>query len=150
MLRAQPERRGGLGSGKTLEDQQHHAGQPIKRQQISSPKGQHCARVQSVRTGAVPDAGFVDEAKRHLAKTHTWVRNTAWGRCLPGSLMAGLHENTACFGIGDTSRPEDTPHKVVIRGGGLDHEDPGAARCQYPADHAFRLVDVVVRKPVAD
>jgi hypothetical protein len=70
-----------------------------------------------------------------------------------GSLMSGLYENTVHCHIGDTSRPELTVHKVIIRGGGLDYEDPFGAESasgdinRYPADYVFRLIDVVVKKP---
>jgi hypothetical protein len=70
----------------------------------------------------------------------------------PGSLMPGLYENTVHFRIGDTSRPELTPYKVIIRGGCLDYEDPmvgefeDGPRKRYPADYVFRLIDVVVKK----
>ena len=68
---------------------------------------------------------------------------------MPGSLMTGLYENTAYFRIGDTLGSEHTAHKVVIRGGGLDYEDPGTRIGRYPADYAFRMIDVVVRRPVS-
>lgn len=78
-----------------------------------------------------------------------------------GSLMTGLYENTAYFRIGDVNLfserlTEGEPtrkivgtvdvYKIVIRGGGLDYEDPGTAIARYPADYAFRLIDVVVKK----
>ena len=69
---------------------------------------------------------------------------------MPGSLMSGLYENTVHFRIGDTSRPELTPYKVVIRGGGLDYEDPFDERIRYPADYVFRLIDIVVKKERRD
>ncbi len=37
-------------------------------------------------------------------------------------------------------------HKIVIRGGSQDFEDPGTYRERFPADYAFRLIDVVVKK----
>jgi len=64
---------------------------------------------------------------------------------MSGSLMPGLYENTIHFRIGDTSRPELTPYRVVIRGGCLDYEDPmvgeftDGPRKRYPADYVFRL-----------
>ncbi len=37
-------------------------------------------------------------------------------------------------------------HKIVIRGDSQDFEDPGTYRERFPADYAFRLIDVVVKK----
>ena len=66
--------------------------------------------------------------------------------------MTGLYENTVHFRIGDTSREDMTVNKIVIRGGGLDYEEPYGAehrdgdRNRYPADYVFRLIDVIVKK----
>ena len=71
---------------------------------------------------------------------------------MPGSLMTGFYENTVIFRIGDTSCEDLTVKKVVIRGGGLDYEDPfgaefsGVDRNRFPADYVFRLIDIVVKK----
>ncbi len=134
------------GPGETLRDKTSRASQLIKRQRIDNLKGQHDAFIQSALTQEPPDFESVEEAKEYIAKIQLWVYNMTSGYYMPGSLMSGLYENTAYFRIGDTSRPEHTPYKVVIRGGGLDYEDPGTERVRYPADYTFRLIDVVVKK----
>jgi hypothetical protein len=126
------------------------AGQLIKRQRIDNLKGQHNAWIQSALTQEPPEFKSVEEAREYIKKIQTWVYNMTSGCYMPGSLMSGLYENTAYFRIGDTSRPEHTSYKVVIRGGGLDYEDPGTERVRYPADYTFRLVDVVVKKSVPE
>ena len=85
------------------------------------------------------------------------------GYYMPGSIMGGLYENTAYFRIGDVNvfSEEDNKekgkvfreivsqynvHKIVLRAGALDYEDPGSDRERYPADYAYRLIDVVVKK----
>ncbi len=62
------------------------------------------------------------------------------------SAMNGLYENSAYFRVGDTSRPDQTVHEVVIRGGAWDFEDPYVEHSRFPADYAYRLIDVEVRK----
>ena len=137
------------GPGDKVEVPTTRAMQLIKRQRIDKLNGQRDAWVQSALAGLVPDFGSVEQAKEWIGKIHKWVRNMTSGYYMPGSLMTGLYENTAHFRIGDTSRPEHSPHRVVIRGGGLDYEDPGTGIARYPADYTFRLVDVTVKKPAA-
>jgi hypothetical protein len=124
--------------------------QLIKRQRIDNLKGQHNAWVQGALTQEPPQFKSVEEAVDHIKRIQKFVYEMTSGYYMPGSLMCGLYENTAYFRFGDTSRPEHTPYKVVIRGGGLDYEDPGTmyspTRGRYPADYTFRLIDVVVKK----
>ena len=120
--------------------------QLIKRQRIDNLKGQHNAWIQSALTQEPPEFKSVDEAREYIKRIQTTVYNMTSGYFMPGSLMSGLYENTAYFRIGDTSRPEHTAYKVTIRGGGLDYEDPGIWKARYPAEYAFRLIDVVVKK----
>ena len=98
----------------------------------------------------------------YIRMIQTIVYQMTYGYYRPGSLMSGLYENTACFRIGDTSCPEHTAHKVVVRGGGLDkeegykgtgrylggsqNEEPGVTESRYPGDYAFRLIDLLVEK----
>ena len=123
--------------------------QLIKRQRIDNLKGQHNAWVQGALTQEPPQFKSVEEAVDHIKRIQKFVYEMTSGYYVPGSLMCGLYENTAYFRFGDTSRPEHTPYKVVIRGGGLDYEDPGTmyspTRGRYPADYTFRLIDVVVK-----
>ena len=134
------------GPGEELRNDKTRAPQLIKRQRMDNLKGQHDAFVQRALTQEPPEFESVEEAREYIKKIQRWVYNMTSGYYMPGSLMTGLYENTAYFRIGDTSRPEHTPYKVVIRGGGLDYEDPGTNRVRYPADYTFRLIDVVVKK----
>ncbi len=120
--------------------------QLIKRQRIDNLKGQHNAWVQCALTQEVPDFESIKQAKEFIKRLQDIIYNMTGGYYMPGSLMTGLYENTAYFRIGDTSRSENTVYKVIIRGGGLDYEDPGSKISRYPADYTFRLIDVVVRK----
>lgn len=126
--------------------------QLIKRQRVDNLKGQHPAWIQKALATDLPDFKTLDEAKAFLRRIQRYVHAMTSNYTMPGSLMSGLYENTAHFRIGDTSRPELTPYRIVIRGGGLDYEDPfgnefgDGNRNRYPADYVFRLVDVVVKK----
>lgn len=128
-------------------------GQLIKRQRIGNLQGQHPAFIQKALTHELPDFQTLDEAVAFLEKIQRYVHGATSNYTMPGSLMNGLYENTAHFRIGDTSKEELTVNKIVIRGGGLDYEDPYGAefkdgdRNRYPADYVFRLIDVVVKKP---
>ena len=134
------------GPGEGLCEEETMRTQLVKRQRVDNLKGQHPAFTQAALTGAMPDFKSVDEAKEYIRTIQGWVYNMTSGCTMPGSLMSGLYENAAYFRIGDTSRPELTARKVVVRGGGLDYEDPGCDRVRYPADYTFRLIDLVVRK----
>ena len=122
------------------------ARQLIKRQRIDNLNGQHNAWVQSALTQAPPEFGSVEEATEFIGRIQRKVYKMTSGWYMPGSLMSGLYENTAYFRIGDTSSPELTPYEIVVRGGGLDYEDPGTRIARYPADYAFRLINVLVKK----
>ena len=102
--------------------------------------------MQRALTEEAPEFETADEAREYIKKIQEIFYNMTSGYSVPGSVMSGLYENTAYFRIGDTSRPENTATKVVIRGGGLDYEDPGRKIARYPADYTFRLIDLVVRK----
>ena len=119
----------------------------IKRQRVDGLKGQHPAFLQRALAQELPEFGSLEEANAFLRRIQRIVHGMTSNYTMPGSIMSGLYENTAVFRIGDTSRPELTPYRVVIRGGGLDNEDPFDARNRYPADYTFRLIDVVVKKP---
>lgn len=134
------------GRGERLRSEKAMHTQLIKRQRIDNLNGQHPAFIQRVLTTEVPEFKTVEEAKDHIRAIHEWVYNMTSGCTMPGSLMSGLYENTAYFRIGDSSQPELAARKVVIRGGGLDYEDPGREIARYPADYTFRLIDVVVKK----
>lgn len=134
------------GPGEKLRESKGRAPQLIKRQRIDNLKGQHDAFVQHALTQEPPEFESVEEAREYIRKIQEWVYNMTSGYYMPGSLMSGLYENTAYFRIGDTSRSEHTAYQVVIRGGGLDYEDPGTKIARYPADYTFRLIDVVVKK----
>ncbi len=126
--------------------------QLIKRQRVDNLKGQHPAWVQKALAKELPEFKSLEEATAFLKKIQRYVHGMTSNYTMPGSLMTGLYENTVHFRVGDTSRPDLTVHKVVIRGGGLDYEDPFGAEFaigdtnRYPADYVFRLVDVVVKK----
>jgi len=134
------------GPGESLKETQ---GQLVKRQRVDNLKGQHPAWIQTALTSSPPQFESVADANAYIARIQKIVYNMTSGYYMPGSLMTGLYENTAFFRIGDTSRPEQACYKVVIRGGGLDYEDPGdmfsPCRARYPADYTFRLIDLVVR-----
>ena len=130
--------------GETLRNEET---QLIKRQRVDNLKGQHPAWFQKALSKEVPDFKTLDEAVAFIKRMQRIAHAMTSNYTMPGSLMSGLYENTVHFRIGDTSRPELTPHKIVIRGGGLDYEDPFDHRVRYPADYVFRLVDVVVKKP---
>ena len=135
------------GPGESLKEAQ---GQLVKRQRVDNLKGQHPAWVQHALSCSPPEFESVEEARAYIEEIQKIAYNMTSGYYMPGSLMTGLYENTAMFRIGDTSRPEQTSYKVVVRGGGLDYEDPGEMisppRPRYPADYTFRLIDLVVRK----
>jgi len=122
-------------------------GQLIKRQRVDDLKGQHPAWIQKALAQELPDFKTLEEATAFLRRIQRIAHGMTSNYTMSGSLMSGLFENTVHFRIGDTSRPELTPHRVVIRGGGLDYEDPFDERIRYPADYVFRLIDVVVKKP---
>ena len=138
------------------------ARQLIKRQRIDNLNGQHNALIQQALTQEPPEFKSVEDATEYLKMIQTIVYQMTYGYYRPGSLMSGLYENTAYFRIGDTSRPEHTAYKVVIRGGGVDKEEaykgpgkylggsqnqePGVTESRYPADYAFRLIDLLVEK----
>jgi hypothetical protein len=122
-------------------------GQLIKRQRVGSLQGQHPAWLQHALCLEPPEFETLEQAEEFIRRLQRMVHAKTSNYTVPGSLMSGLYENTAYFRVGDTSRPKLTVHRIVIRGGGLDYEDPFDARIRYPADYVFRLIDVVVRKP---
>ena len=122
-------------------------GQLIKRQRADNLKGQHPAWVQGALSQELPEFKTLEEANVFLRRMQRVVHAMTANYTVPGSLMTGLYENTVVFRIGDTSRKELCPHRIVIRGGGLDYEDPFNSRNRFPADYTFRLVDVLVKKP---
>ncbi len=122
-------------------------GQLIKRQRVGNLQGQHPAWLQKALTQELPKFETLAQAEEFLRDIQRMVHAKTSNYTMPGSLLSGLYENTAHFRIGDTSRPELTPHKIVISGGGMDYEDPWEQdRNRYPADYVFRLIDVVVKK----
>lgn len=125
-------------------------GQLIKRQRVDNLQGQHPAWIQKALSQELPEFDTLEEAIAFLRKIQRIAHGMTSNYTMPGSLMSGLYENTVHFRIGDTSRPELTPYKVVIRGGGLDYEDPFDERIRYPADYVFRLIDIVVKKEGRD
>ncbi len=125
-------------------------GQLIKRQRVENLQGQHPAWIQKALSQELPEFDTLEEATAFLRKIQRIAHGMTSNYTMPGSLMSGLYENTVHFRIGDTSRPELTPYKVVIRGGGLDYEDPFDERIRYPADYVFRLIDIVVKKEGRD
>ncbi len=110
----------------------------MMRQQADGLKGQHPTSEMSVFLGRGSDT------EKDLAdKMHDITHN----HHLPfPSIMNGLHENTAHFRIGDTSRPALTTRRIVLRGGALDLEDPYQFNSRFPGDFTCRLIDVEVRK----
>jgi hypothetical protein len=141
-------------------------GQLVKRSRIDNLKGQHNAWIQKAFTRDSVDRDHfetIEEANEFMGKLRRVVYGMTNGFYMPGSIMGGLYENTAYFRIGDVTifgEQDKTEkrevlreivsqydvHKIVIRGGGLDYEDPGSDRERYPADYSFRLIDVVVIK----
>ena len=134
------------GPGEHLRDTKTRNTQFIKRQRVENLKGQHNSAVQKYLAHEPPEFKTVKDAQEYIQRMQDAIHNVTSGFYMPGSLMTGLYENTAYFRIGDTGRPEHTPYRVVIRGGGLDYEDPGRDRSRYPADYTFRLVDLEVKK----
>ena len=53
------------------------------------------------------------------------------------SLWMGVYENTAYFRIERT-------HKVTIRGGSMEFEDPHMPGERYPGEYAVRIVETTV------
>jgi len=148
------------------EDVSNSNGQLIKRGRIDNLKGQHNAWIQKAFTRdrfKEKDFKTLEEANEFMGKLRRVIYGMTNGYYMPGSIMGGLYENTAYFRIGDVNVFKGSGdkeegkvfremvsqydvHKIVIRGGGLDYEDPGSDRERYPADYAFRLIDVVVKK----
>ena len=148
------------------EDLSNSHGQLVKRSRIDNLKGQHNAWLQKAFTrDRFKEKGFttLDEANEFMAKLRRVMYAKTSNFYMPGSVMGGLYENTAYFRIGDVNifSEEDKKeegevfrekvgqsdvYKIVIRGGGLDYEDPGSDRERYPAEYAFRLIEVVVKK----
>jgi hypothetical protein len=149
------------------EDLSNDHGRLAKRSRIDNLKGQHAAWLQQAFTREhFREKSFntLEEANEFVGKLRRVIYGMTNGYYVPGSIMAGLYENTAYFRIGDVNVFEDGEahkeegqvfrevvshydvHKIVIRVGGLDYEDPGSDRERYPADYAVRLVDVVVKK----
>jgi len=121
-------------------------GQLVKRQRVDNLQGQHPAWIQQALCKELPDFQTLDDAVAFIRRIQRIAHGMTSNYTMSGSLMSGLYENTVHFRIGDTSRPELTVHRIVLRGGGIDYEDPFDHRNRYPADYVFRLVDVVVKK----
>jgi hypothetical protein len=148
------------------EDLSNCHGQLVKRSYADNLKGQHPAWLQKLFTRdrfKEKSVETVEEANELVQKMRRVIYGMTNGFYRPGSIMSGLYENTVYFRIGDVNifAEEDNKeegkvfrevvshydvHKIVIRGGGLDYEDPGSNRERYPADYSFRLIDVVVKK----
>lgn len=148
------------------EDLSNCHGQMVKRSYADNLKGQHPAWIQKMFTRdrfKEKSVETIEEANEYMLKMRKVIYGMTNGFYRPGSIMGGLYENTAYFRIGDVNifSEEDDPgpgktyreivgqydvHKVVIRGGGMDYEDPGSDRERYPADYGFRLIDIVVKK----
>ena len=148
------------------EDVSNSHGQLIKRGRIDNLKGQHNAWIQKAFTrDRFKEKGFetLEEANEFMGKLRRVIYGMTNGYYVPGSIMGGLYENTAYFRIGDVNVFDGAGdkeegkvfremvsqydvHKIVLRAGGLDYEDPGSDRERYPADYAYRLIDVVVKK----
>lgn len=146
------------GEGENL---QNHEGQLIKRQYVDGLMGQHDAKLQKIFARAYPRSyDSLEEANEAMAKLQRRIYAMSSNYYRPGSIMGGLYENTVYFRIGDANMMSyrktgeesrsieyvHEPHKIVIRGGGLDYEDPGQAQERYPADYSFRLIEVGVKK----
>ena len=148
------------------EDVANSHGQLMKRGRIDNLKGQHNAWIQKAFTrDRFKEKGFetIEEANEFMGKLRRVIYGMTNGYYIPGSIMGGLYENTAYFRIGDVNVFDGAGdkeegkvfreivsqydvHKIVLRAGGLDYEDPGSDRERYPADYAYRLIDVVVKK----
>ncbi len=148
------------------EDLSNCHGQMVKRSYADNLKGQHPAWLQKMFTQdrfKEKSVKTFEKANEYIQKMQRVIYGMTNGFYRPGSIMGGLYENTAYFRIGDvnifTEEDNEAPgktyreivgqydvHKIVIRGGGLDYEDPGSDRERYPADYAYRLIDVVVKK----
>jgi len=148
------------------EDLSNNHGQMVKRSYTDNLNGQHAAWLQKMFTRdrfAEKNVKTMEEANEMMAKMRRVIYGMTNGFYRPGSIMGGLYENTAYFRIGDVNifseEDQKAPgkvyrdivdtydvHKIVIRGGALDYEDPGSNRERYPADYGFRLIDVVVKK----
>ena len=124
------------------EDISNTRGQLIKRQRIDNLNGQHNAWIQKAFTEK-QEFESVEEAREFIVQIQKHIYAMTNGYYVPGSIMSGLYENTAYFRIGEAGAEA---HKIVIRAGSLDYEDPGVDRERYPADYAVRLIDVVVKK----
>jgi len=128
-------------------------GQLIKRQRVDNLKGQHPAWHQ-LALSQKRKFKSLEEANEFLERLQNTTYAMTSNFTVPGSLMSGLYENTAYFRIGDAvyfdkatkSLKQVDCHKVVIRAGSLDYEDPGTQRARYPAEYAIRLIDVTVKK----
>jgi len=140
------------------EDLSNNPGQLVKRSYTDNLKGQHAAWLQQLFTRdrlKQKKVKTVEEADEMMAKMRRVIYGMTNGFYRPGSIMGGLYENTAYFRIGDVNifsegrqqgpgklyrEVVDTydVHKIVIRGGALDYEDPGSNRERYPADYGFR------------
>lgn len=145
----------------------NHHGSLIRRSRIDNLEGQHSAWLQKalVKPDRFNEKGIttIEEATALLNEMQRVIYAMTNNYYVPGSIMGGLYENTAYFRIGDVNIFNDDEnkkrkevfrevvdqqdvHKIVIRGGGLDYEDPGSDRERYPADYCFRLIDVGVKK----
>jgi len=135
------------------EDLQNAPGQLIKRERVDNLKGQHPAWIQAALSQKTKFK-TLEEANAFRERLRDTTYAMTNGFTVPGSLMGGLYENTAYFRVGDAAYVDQATkswrqvdcHKVVIRGGGQDYEDPGKKIARYPADYTFRLIDVVVKK----
>ncbi len=126
-------------------------GKLIKRQRADNLKGQHCTYAMQVffKDHVDPEASDPDKIEQ-IKNSHRALAaklyDLSYGHHFPAvSIMNGIFEDTAYFRIGDTSRPDQTAHQVVIRGGAWDTEDPYEYRSRFPADYNPRLIDVEVR-----
>ena len=148
------------------EDISNSHGQLMKRGRIDNLKGQHNAWIQKAFTrDRFKEKGYetIEEANEFMGKLRRVIYGMTNGYYMPGSIMGGLYENTAYFRIGDVNVFDGAGdkeegkvfremvsqydvHKIVLRAGGLDYEDPGSDRERYPADYAYRLIEVVVKK----
>jgi hypothetical protein len=151
------------------EDVSNFRGQLIKRQRVGDLRGQHPQQLHQLFTRK-QNFKTVEEANEYVEILQRALYAKSFNFTVPGSIMGGLYENTAYFRIGDVTTFEEKAtqndgaihrnatgrseaHKVVIRAGSLDIEEPGkkrvegaAAHTYYPGDYAVRLIDLVVRK----
>lgn len=137
-------------------------GQLVKRSRIDNLKGIHNAWLQQAFTEK-REFKTAEEANKYLGQIREVVYGMTSGYYMPGSIMPGLCENTAYFRIGDVDMFKRLPgpykmkavahydvHRIVVRAGGMDYENPGCERERYPADYAIRLIDVVVKKRLSN